>query len=95
MRVTWSEVGEQSLDLIKARLDAIWPLGSQRTLSAICRAVELASVFPRASRRVPEVNDDDIRETFAADYRIWFRRFDSEDTIEVMVVFYGGRAVSN
>lgn len=95
MKVTWSEVGEQSLEVIKSRLDAIWPLGSERTLAAIARALELASVFPRASRRVPEVDDDDIRETFAADYRIWFRIFDSEDTIEVMVVFHGGRAVSD
>jgi len=42
---------------------------------------------------VPEIAEETIRETFSGPYRIWYRVHDSEDRIEVLVVFHGARQV--
>ena len=42
---------------------------------------------------IPELEDDHLREIPVGDYRVWYRIFDAEDRIEVLVVFHGAMLV--
>jgi hypothetical protein len=42
---------------------------------------------------VPEIGHDEFRELFVGRYRLWYRIRDSEQVIEVFLVFDGRRQV--
>jgi len=51
----------------------------------------MLSQFPRSGRKVPEFDDDDIRELLAYSYRIIYRI--EEDNVIISTVIHGKRTL--
>ena len=65
---------------------------ADRFVQRIMEAVEKSALFPLLGRRVPEADDDTIREILFHKYRIMYR---VEPTrILVLMVIHGGRDLS-
>jgi addiction module RelE/StbE family toxin len=62
---------------------------ADRFVQKIIEAVEKAAAFPLIGRRVPEANDDTIREILYRRYRIVYRV--ETDRILVLMVIHGAR----
>lgn len=54
-----------------------------------------AAPFPRAARRVPELDDDDIRERMVYSYRLIYRIREKGQGIDVLAVIHGARLLPN
>jgi plasmid stabilization system protein ParE len=62
---------------------------ADRFVQKIIEAVEKAAAFPMIGRRVPEADDDTIREILYRKYRIVYRF--EPDRILVLMVIHGAR----
>jgi len=62
---------------------------ADRFVQRIMEAVEKAALFPLLGRRVPEADDDTIREILFRRYRIMYRV--EADRILVLMVIHGAR----
>ena len=93
MRVVWSETAVESARDIQRALNTLARDSGTRRLRLIRQAARGAALFPRSHRIVPEIAEETIRETFSGPYRIWYRVHDSQDRIEVLVVFHGARQI--
>ncbi len=62
---------------------------AERFVQKIIEAVEKASAFPRIGRKVPEADEEDIREVLFGNYRIFYRI--EESRILVLMVIHGAR----
>ncbi len=63
------------------------PAAAERWVMKLIAAAERVCKVPTASRRVPELARDDIREVLVRSYRIVFRV--KQSTIEILTVFEG------
>lgn len=54
---------------------------------------DMAGDFPRAGRKVPEANDENIREPLKSPYRIIYELFPHEPRPVIMRVWHGARGV--
>ena len=93
MRVTWSDTSDESVDDIERYLGRFSEDLARQWVARIRAAVATAALDPRSRRKVPEVNDDRIRQALIGPYRAWYRIYDLEDRIDVLVVFHGARNV--
>ena len=93
MKVTWSETADEAVTRIERRLAEYSTSAATNWVRLIRDGVREASRFPRSRRMIPELADDHFREVLAGDYRVWYRIFDAEDRIEVLVVFHGAMSV--
>ncbi len=62
---------------------------AERFVQKIIEAVEKAAVFPRVGRKVPEADEENIREILYGNYRIFYRI--DESRILVLMVIHGAR----
>ena len=62
---------------------------ADRFVQRIIEAVEMTSAFPLVGRKVPEANDDAIREILFHKYRIIYRV--ESNPVPVLIVIHGGR----
>jgi plasmid stabilization system protein ParE len=65
------------------------PRAARRWIEHLRQRAHQAAATPKAGRRVPEVDRDDIREVLLRSYRIVYRVV--RDGIEVLTVFEGHR----
>jgi plasmid stabilization system protein ParE len=79
VRVTWSDTGDESVDAIERYLSQFSEDLARQWVVRIRAALATAALDPRSRRKVPEVNDDHIREALIGPYRAWYRIYDLED----------------
>lgn len=88
-RVRWTHRSIEDLRAIGRYIAEDDPRAARQWVERLRqRAHEVAST-PRAGRRVPEIDRDDIREVLLRSYRIVYRVV--RDGIEVLTVFEGHR----
>jgi toxin ParE1/3/4 len=86
MRVAITSRALERLAEIEARLAEKIPERAEKTIEKLVDRCESLNLFPRRGRKVPEIDDDSIRELIEGTYRIVYR-IRSEALLEVITVF--------
>jgi plasmid stabilization system protein ParE len=89
MRIVWTEKAEKQLDQIFEYIASDSSLYAHRTVGQIIEETESISPHPGKGRKVPEYQQDNIREVFHHPYRIIYLLKD--ETIEILSVIHGAR----
>jgi len=88
-RVTWSPRALADVDAIASYIASDSPFYAGSVVRRIVGLVRTLEQFPRAGRKVPEFDDDDLRELIAYSYRIIYRVEETE--VIVAAVIHGKR----
>jgi toxin ParE1/3/4 len=87
MRVRYSGRAREDLRQIALYIGSDNPTAARRWVSRLIRRVKEVARTPRAGRRVPELDRDDIREVVVGAYRIIYKLQGGE--LRVPTVFEG------
>lgn len=87
--IRWTERAVADLIAIGEYIAADKPEAARRWVERLRHHASLAAELPLAGRRVPEIERDDVRETFLRSYRLVYRV--EADGITVLTVFEGHR----
>jgi toxin ParE1/3/4 len=88
-RIVWSRRAVQDLDTLTAYIAADSPAYAGVVLKNIVNQTRILARFPRAGRKVPEFDDEKVRELVVYSYRIIYRLQDDEALI--VAVIHGKR----
>jgi len=89
LRVVWSRRATEDLDAITSYIAADSPAYAGIVLKKIVDKARILAQFPRAGRKVPEFDDEDIREVVVYSYRVIYRIV--ADEVVVAAVIHGKR----
>jgi len=88
-RVVWSRRAVQDLEAIAEYIAKDSPAYAAGVVRTIVNQTKTLSRFPRSGRKVPEFDDDNIRELLAYSYRVIYR-IDLEEIL-IATVIHGKR----
>ncbi len=88
-RIVWSRRAAQDLDSIAEYIAADSPAYAGAVLKNIVNQTRILARFPQAGRKVPEFDDEDIRELIVYSYRIIYRL--QQDEALIVAVIHGKR----
>jgi toxin ParE1/3/4 len=87
--IVWSRRAVQDLDSLTTYIAADSPAYAGVVLKNIVNQTRILTRFPRAGRKVPEFDDENVRELIVYSYRIIYRLQDDEALI--VAVIHGKR----
>jgi toxin ParE1/3/4 len=90
-RIVWSRRAAQDLDSIADYIAADSPAYAGIVLKNIVNQTRILARFPHAGRKVPEFDDENIRELIVYSYRIIYRL--QNDEVLVVAVIHGKRVL--
>jgi plasmid stabilization system protein ParE len=90
-RVVWSRRALQDLEVIAEYIAEDSPAYTAAVVKNIVQQTKQLSQFPRSGRKVPEFDDENIREVFAYSYRIIYRL--QQDEVLIAAVIHGKRVL--
>jgi toxin ParE1/3/4 len=88
-RVTWSQRALRDVEGIADYIAQDSAAYAAVVVRTILNQTKMLSRFPRSGRKVPEFDDDDIRELLAYSYRIIYRLRENE--VIIAAVIHGKR----
>lgn len=88
-RIAWSQRALQDLETIAGYIAEDSPTYASTVVRTIINQVRTLAHFPRSGRKVPEFDDENIRELIAYSYRIIYQ-LQSEEVI-IAAVIHGKR----
>ena len=88
-RIAWSRRAVQDLDAITDYIAADSPAYAAVVLKNIVNQTRILARFPRAGRKVPEFDDENVRELIVYSYRIIYRL--QNDEALIVAVIHGKR----
>jgi toxin ParE1/3/4 len=88
-RVVWSRRASQDLEAIADYIAADSPTYAGIVVKKVVNQTKSLSLFPRSGRKVPEFDNEDIRELLVYSYRIIYRLQESE--VVIAAVIHGKR----
>jgi toxin ParE1/3/4 len=88
-RLAWSTRALKDVESIASYIAEDSPAYARTVVRAIVNQAKMLARFPRAGRKVPEFDDENIREVFAYSYRIIYRL--ESDGIVIAAVIHGKR----
>ncbi|MCK4448034.1 MAG: type II toxin-antitoxin system RelE/ParE family toxin [Candidatus Marinimicrobia bacterium] len=92
MKIEWTEPALSDLESIRDYIGKDSEYYASRFIGRIIEAVERLEQFPEMGRRVPEAEEDNIREILFQNYRIMYRA--EPQRILVLVVIHAARDLS-
>ncbi len=87
MKVHWTDAAEGHLDAIYTYIAQDSPTYALRMVDRITKKSQQIGAFSLSGRRVPEYDNDQIREVFENPYRIIYHI--KSDQIDVIAVIHG------
>ena len=90
-RIVWSSRAAQDLDSITDYIAADSPAYAGVVLKNILNQTRILARFPQAGRKVPEFDDENIRELVVYSYRIIYRL--QNDEALIVAVIHGKRVL--
>jgi toxin ParE1/3/4 len=84
-RVTWSTRALADVEAIASYIASDSEAYARNVVRRILGSAAALSEFPRSGRKVPEFDDDTIREVIAYSYRIIYEVGDSEVVIAAVI----------
>jgi toxin ParE1/3/4 len=88
----WSAQALAELDLIERYLSQASASHARSFVEGALAAVRRLETFPRSGRKVPEVQDDALREVLYRGYRLVYHVDDEGEAVEILTVFHASRA---
>ena len=88
-RVNWSGRALHDLESLAEYIAADSPTYAGIVVKKVVTQTQTLANFPRAGRKVPEFDDDSIRELIVYSYRIIYRL--QEDAVVIAAVIHGKR----
>jgi addiction module RelE/StbE family toxin len=88
-RVDWSRRALQDLEAIAEYIAADSPVYAGAVVKTVVNQTRMLAHFPRSGRKVPEFDDENIRELIVYNYRIIYRL--QEDQVVIAAVIHGKR----
>ena len=88
-RIAWARRALQDLEAIASYIAQDSPAYANTVVRSVVNQTKMLGNFPRAGRKVPEFDDEDIREVFAYSYRIIYRL--QQDEVLIAAVIHGKR----
>jgi len=88
-RVVWSARAYQDLESIATYIAEDSPAYARSVVKSIIEQTRALTRFPRSGRKVPEFDDENIRELIAYSYRIIYR-IQAEEVL-VSAIIHGKR----
>lgn len=88
-RIVWARRAFQDLETIASYIAQDSPAYASIVLKNIVHQTKTLATFPRSGRKVPELNDENIREVFAYNYRIIYDL--QQDEVMISAVIHGKR----
>jgi len=88
-RVDWSRRALQDLEAIAEYIAADSPAYAGIVVKKVVSQTKMLAQFPRSGRKVPEFDNDDIRELIVYAYRIIYRL--QENAVVIAAVIHGKR----
>lgn len=89
MKVHWTETAEKHLDAIHAYIALDSPEYAKHMVDRLTRRSKQIAVFPKSGRKVPEYEQDTVREVIENPYRIIYRI--KLDQIDILAVIHTAR----
>jgi len=90
-RIVWSSRAAQDLDSITEYIAADSPAYAGVVLKNIVNKTRILARFPQAGRKVPEFDDENLRELVVYSYRIIYRL--QQDEALIVAVIHGKRVL--
>ena len=90
-RIVWSSRAAQDVDSITDYIAADSPAYAGVVLKNIVLQTRILARFPRTGRKVPEFDDENIRELVVYSYRIIYRL--QQDEALIVAVIHGKRVL--
>jgi plasmid stabilization system protein ParE len=90
-RIVWSSRAAQDLDSITDYIAADSPAYAGVVLKNIVNQTRILARFPQAGRKVPEFDDENLRELVVYSYRIIYRL--QQDEALIVAVIHGKRVL--
>ncbi len=87
MKIIWSPLSKSQLTDIAEYIALDKPKAANRWLKNLFKEVEKLKLFPKSGRKVPEINQDKIREIIFGNYRIIYKI--EKDVIIIASVRHG------
>ena len=84
-RVVWSARALADVEAIASYIATDSPAYAANVVRRIVGLTKTLSEFPRSGRKVPEFDEDSIRELIAYSYRIIYQADDAEVTIAAVI----------
>jgi len=72
-RLRWTEQAVEDLRSIRRFIERDSPRYGRLVAERLFEATELIALFPQGGRKVPEVDDESIRELIVGEYRVVYR----------------------
>ena len=88
-RIVWARRAFLDLEAIANYIAQDSPAYAGIVLKNIIHQTKSLTNFPRSGRKVPELDNEDIREVFAYNYRVIYRL--QQDEIVISAVIHGKR----
>jgi toxin ParE1/3/4 len=88
-RLVWSQRAVQDLEAIAEYIAQDSPAYAAGIVRTIINQTKTLSRFPRSGRKVPEFDDENIRELLAYSYRVIYRI--QEEEVLIAAVIHGKR----
>ena len=88
-RIVWSRRAATDLDSISEYIAVDSPAYASSVLKNIISQTRILTRFPRSGRKVPELDDENIRELIIYSYRIIYQL--QEDQLLIVAVIHGKR----
>jgi len=88
-RIAWARRAVQDLEAIGGYIAQDSPAYANTVVRSVVNQTKTLANFPHAGRKVPEFDDEDIREVFAYSYRIIYRLQQNE--VLIAAVIHGRR----
>ena len=88
-RIGWSRRALQDLEGLADYIAADSPTYAKNVVKKILSQTRMLKQFPRAGRKVPEFDDENVRELIVYSYRVIYRLL--EDEIVIAAVIHGRR----
>jgi toxin ParE1/3/4 len=89
LRVGWSRRAVSDLEHIAEYIAADSPRYARSVVTKILNEAKLLARFPRSGRRVPEFDDDDMRELIVYSYRVIYQV--QTDKVLIAAIIHGKR----
>ncbi len=91
MKIQWAEPAVLDLESIRDYIARDSEYYAAEFVGRILNAVENLSVLPGMGRKVPEIDDNKIREIIFNSYRIIYRVDDEKENVLILAVIHAAR----
>ena len=92
MQVEWSDFARDDLDDLVEYISRDSAFYASQFGEKVVLATRRLRDFPESGRRIPEADDDNLREIIVQGYRVMYRF--AADTVLILAVMHGSRDLS-